>query len=164
MSNLEVFKTISAFPAYCVSNFGTVKRNGRSSPCKQAVLKRGGYMAVSLWKNNKGHTRSVHRLVAEAFIPNPEGKRDVAHADGNAKNNHASNLRWATRSENEADKISHGRTNRGSRNGMSKLRPDDVCRIKSMHDDGKRQQEIAAQFNITQGQVSRIVNDRRWSL
>lgn len=158
----EVFVRIKAFPSYMVSTHGNVAREGRKSNCKQAVLKRGGYMAVSLWKGGKGHTRSVHRLVAEAFLPNPEGKRDVAHSDGNPKNNNVSNLRWATRAENEADKLGHEKSNRGSRNGMSKLQKDDVLAIKHLNRSGLAQHVIAAKFDITQGQVSRIVNDKRW--
>ncbi|MCP3852664.1 MAG: HNH endonuclease [Gammaproteobacteria bacterium] len=56
----------------------------------------GGYLAVaSNWKN-----KYVHRIVAEAFIPNPKGKRCINHIDGNKSNNHVDNLEWATHSEN----------------------------------------------------------------
>ncbi len=55
-------------------------------------------------------TQSVyaHRAIAEAFIPNPENKPDVAHWDGNGLNNEVTNLRWATEKENMADKKRHG--------------------------------------------------------
>ena len=55
-----------------------------------------GYLQVNL----QGKMLRVHRLVAEAYIPNPEGKKDVNHKDGNRKNNCVSNLEWATRKEN----------------------------------------------------------------
>lgn len=57
------------------------------------------YAAVQLWKNNKDVLKAVHRLVAEAFIPNPENKPTVNHIDGNGINNDVDNLEWATYSE-----------------------------------------------------------------
>ena len=57
--------------------------------------------SVQLWKDNRARLFSVHRLVAIAFIPNPEGKPTVNHIDGNPMNNNVENLEWATYSENE---------------------------------------------------------------
>lgn len=59
-----------------------------------------GYKQVSLWKNNKNTLHYVHRLVAEAFIPNPDSKPEVNHIDGNRCNNLVENLEWVTSSEN----------------------------------------------------------------
>ena len=59
-----------------------------------------GYKQVSLWKNNKNTLYYVHRLVAEAFIPNPDSKPEVNHIDGNRCNNLVENLEWVTSSEN----------------------------------------------------------------
>lgn len=56
---------------------------------------------VQLWRGNKAYLRNVHRLVAEAFIPNPENKPTVNHIDGNPLNNNVNNLEWATYSENQ---------------------------------------------------------------
>ena len=66
----------------------------------QTMNKQVQYKQVSLWKENKGTSYYVHRLVAEAFIPNPEGKPHVNHIDGNRQNNHISNLEWVTSGEN----------------------------------------------------------------
>ena len=66
----------------------------------QTMNKQVQYKQVSLWKENKGTSYYVHRLVAEAFIPNPEDKPEVNHIDGNRQNNHISNLEWVTSGEN----------------------------------------------------------------
>lgn len=59
-----------------------------------------GYEIVTLVKNGNRKTLYVHRLVAITFIPNPEGKPQVNHIDGNKQNNHLSNLEWCTAKEN----------------------------------------------------------------
>lgn len=55
---------------------------------------------VELWKDNKRTVKMIHRLVAETFIPNPDGKPQVNHKDGNRDNNRVDNLEWCTCSEN----------------------------------------------------------------
>ena len=88
---------------YEVSNFGRIRR----IRIVVQTRKKHGYMQVSL-KDSGGARKSlrVHRIVAEAFIPNPEGKPQVNHRDENPENNRADNLEWATAEEN---------TNYGSR-------------------------------------------------
>ena len=87
-----------------------------------------GYLYVDLWVNNSAVKRPIHRLLAEAFIPNPEGKPTVDHKDGNRKNNSLENLRWATYSEQNSRfdsvgvraqriKVSHYVENREKRGG-----------------------------------------------
>ena len=64
------------------------------------IYKKSGINLVSLWKDNKGRTCQVHRLVALCFIPNLDGKPEINHIDGNRSNNAVSNLEWVTGSEN----------------------------------------------------------------
>ena len=68
------------------------------------VLKPGdnghGYASIYLWKNRKKKKHYIHRLVAEAFIPNPEQKPYINHIDNNPRNNHVKNLEWCTPKEN----------------------------------------------------------------
>jgi len=67
-----------------------------------------GYFTVSLYKNNQSILQYVHRIVAEAFIPNPENKKEVNHIDGDRQNNNVSNLEWNTRSENAQHAVRTG--------------------------------------------------------
>lgn len=88
---------------YEVSNLGRVRRVKIIEPTR----KKHGYMQVSLVdRNGVRKSLRLHRIVAEAFIPNPEGKPQVNHRDENPENNRAVNLEWATAEEN---------TNYGSR-------------------------------------------------
>lgn len=84
---------------YFVSDVGIVYKSNMKAMHPQ-VNTRTGYCHLLLWKNGKPHTRYVHRLVAECFLPNPCGKREVNHKDGNKQNNSVQNLEWASRSEN----------------------------------------------------------------
>lgn len=93
----EIWKDVAGYSGfYQISNFGAVK----SKKNLKANLGKHGYYVVDLYKNNKRKTCLVHRLVAEAFIPNPESKPQVNHKDGIKINNNLSNLEWVTRSEN----------------------------------------------------------------
>ena len=85
-------------PNYIVSNTGKIRREG--SDRGLSVRDRKGYLSVDLYENSKRKTERVHRLVAEAFVPNPDNKPYVNHKDGNKHNNNASNLEWVTSKEN----------------------------------------------------------------
>ena len=86
-------------PNYSINELGEV-RNDSTGKFKSVFLnKRNGYLTVDLWSNNKSMKLTIHRLLAEAFIPNPENKPTVDHKDGNRQNNSLDNLRWATYGE-----------------------------------------------------------------
>jgi len=74
---------------------------------KGAYLK--GYKIISLWKNGIGKMFRIHRLVAAAFIPNPENKPCIDHIDGDRANNHIDNLRWSNRKQNSNNPITRKR-------------------------------------------------------
>lgn len=91
---------------YEISNLGVV-RNAKTLNIVAPFKNHGGYLRVNLWANNSARKYSIHRLVAEAFIPNPEGKPQVNHIDENKTNNRVDNLEWCTNVENH----NHGTIN-----------------------------------------------------
>jgi hypothetical protein len=93
---METWIQIEDFPNYEVSNHGRV-RNRTGKVLKQHY--HSNYLGVGLSKGGKIHTKDTHRLVAISFLPNPDGKPQVNHKDGNKDNNHSSNFEWVTAAE-----------------------------------------------------------------
>ena len=94
----EEWIQIQDFPNYEVSTLGNVRNSNTGRVLKLTC--KGGYMFTGLSQNSIGKTLPVHRLVALAFIDNPENKPQVNHKDKNRGNNNVSNLEWSTASEN----------------------------------------------------------------
>ncbi len=108
----EVWKVIPRYEgAYLISNLGNLKsterycyHNGKPWLIKERLLSkvvgRNGYIEYQITYNKKHRSEKAHRLVAEAFIPNPKNKPYVNHIDGNKQNNCVTNLEWCTNQEN----------------------------------------------------------------
>lgn len=135
---LEEFRDVAGYEGvYSVSNFGRVfshlrivsqsNRHGgyTKRPYGGKLLKwhfkpKTGYETVDLTQNGKTKTISVHRLVALAFIENPESKSQVNHIDGNKRNNFFKNLEWSTCKENIQHSFAIGLSKSGRNHKKSK--------------------------------------------
>lgn len=94
-------KIIKGFSKYSINEYGLVKNIARDYILQPRNSGFGSYMTIALINDQgKRKTKFIHRLVAETYIPKPEGKDIVNHIDGNKYNNHTDNLEWCTVSEN----------------------------------------------------------------
>ncbi|SIG87796.1 Uncharacterised protein [Mycobacteroides abscessus subsp. abscessus] len=151
------FSLVESDPRYMIDSDGTVYGPRRVlRPSKYT-----GYLVVSIG----GKSRSVHRLVAEHFIPNPDNKSDVAHEDGNGLFSAASNLRWATTRENMSDRNRHGTDNRGGKHCCAKLTQEQVEYIRSMKGSyWGVQTDLARRFRVTDSTINTIMHGKHWKV
>ena len=115
--NIEIWKPVVGYEGiYEVSNLGNVRslnyRHTNTIKALSPSINKDGYIRVHLWKNCKGKVLAVHRLVAEAFVPNPNNKPQIDHINTDKTNNtvwlnedgsvnyEKTNLRWVTKKEN----------------------------------------------------------------
>lgn len=109
---MEQWREIDEFKGFWVSNKGRVRHNERLLKLQTNKFRRN-VVWVQITIKGKAYPRRVSRLVATAFIPNPQNKGDVDHIDRNQSNNTVENLRWATRRENANNKTGRGKWPRG---------------------------------------------------
>ena len=176
---LEVWKDIDGYEGlYQVSNLGRVRslncyvprRNrwgGITQMYKNGVIlastreNESRYLTVSLYKNGKRHLKYVHRLVAIAFVENPNEYQEVNHIDEDKLNNEACNLEWCDRTYN----ANYGKLKnhfRGSKNPSCKLTESDVKEIRELISKGISDLEISEKFNVCRDTIGYIRRGQTW--
>lgn len=150
---MEIFKEIKGYEGfYEISNLGRVRSIGTNKirflkPAKTAK----GYLNVVLCINQKKVHKLVHRLVAEAFIENPNNYLTVNHKDEDKLNNCVSNLEWMNTYDN----------NRYSNDKM--LTKEEVFQIYDLIKQGYTQMEIANHFNVSRRTIQFILQGKHWN-
>lgn len=163
----EIWKPVNGYEGhYEISNKGRIKSVQRTikstsgdrvllSKIKPVFIGPHGYMFAHLRKDKKARTIPVHRIIAIAFIPNPEGKPCVNHIDADKTNFHISNLEWVTYKENlhHALKLSKG--------GNSKLTVEQVIEIRNSKE---KNVHLAKKYNVVVETISHIKNNKTWNV
>lgn len=170
---MEIWKDIEDYEGlYQISNLGRVKslerkikrRNDRIQTVKERILKlnldKEGYHTVKLHKEGKGKNFKVHRLVALAFISNPDNKLEVNHIDGIKTDNKVTNLEWNTRNENMQHAVDNGlHDQKGSKSNTAKLTEEQVLEIM---DSNSTCRVLAKIYNVNSSTINRIKNRKIW--
>jgi hypothetical protein len=160
----------SLHPEYEVSEDGkmraTTDRYRRPSGTIIKGSQNKGYIQYNLTapgESGRGSSRIgyyAHTLVLNAFIgPRPSNKTQCAHYDGDPGNNHFRNLRWATAAENTEDRVRHGNIYAGHR----KLQAEQVKSMRRMRREGASYDTIMAEFPVSKGNLSAVINRKTWS-
>lgn len=172
MSN-EIWKDIPSLVDYQASNLGNIRSVDRIVPTTSKTgtpcfARRKGKVLSATKKSlypqvNIGGVKYVHRLVALAFLSNPERKREVNHKNGNKHDNRIENLEWATPSENISHAYNTNLNHTGQNHVHARLSEDDIKEIAKLYETTDLlQREIAAQFGVTQPHISDILKGDRW--
>jgi hypothetical protein len=156
----EIWKPVPVdkFGMYEISNHGKM-RNTRTGRILKPNL--GKYWRYTMSVDGELKRVQAHRMVAEAFVPNPCDKFYVNHKDGCKTNNHVSNLEWVTQSENQTHAVLTGLQAVGSQTSYSKLTEEDVQKIRALVKQGVSQYQIAKMYGVTQPLIS-MIHLRKW--
>ena len=168
----EEWRIIPSFPDYEASSEGRIRRiavvryGRKPGIIKACASKWNGYLSATLCRNGEHITIRWHRVIAEAFIPNPDNKPEVNHLDADKINNRPSNLQWVTHQENEDHAKANGLKASGRRCSLKaasrKLDENQILEVRTLIASGERQKAVASMFGITQPHISKIVNGLRW--
>lgn len=167
----EIWRGIPGFPKYDISNWGRLrsrhsskrKKFGTPYVLRDPTVDSKGYQPVALYNCESKKYTILHRLVIEAFSPQPHPTLLCRHLNGDTLDNHIANLRWGTHLENMQDMALHGRSSRGERSYNTSLTDDDVIGIRHRLADGERGCRIAKEFGISQQVVCDIKKRRKWN-
>lgn len=154
---------------YQISSWGRVwsyPKRGHNGKMLSAGKDKKGYPLVVLMKNKKMNTTRVHRLVAQAFIPNPNNYPDVMHLDDNPPNIYYKNLQWGTHRMNMKDMSNKKRCNQpiGENRIQSKLTEKQVLEIRAKY-TGKRgeQTNLGIEYGVDQCTIFDLVHRKTWT-
>lgn len=149
---------------YAVSSSGSVK-NVLTGKILKPLNDGRGYLKVRLCWNKQWKDHRVYRLVALAFIPNPDNKPIVNHIDGDKYNNSALNLEWVTGAENTNHAFATGLISRryGSATSNAKLSEQDVTQVKKMLIEKVAMTKIAATFGVSAQTIAKIKQGEAWT-
>lgn len=154
-------KQIENTDDYYVKRDGTVV-GARGLPLTP-VLTSSGYHQVTTKEGGEWKSRVVHRLVAEAFIPNPENKPEVNHINGIKTDNRVENLEWVTSKENQIHANSVLGRQVGEKHPRSKLTDEQVHEICRRLEEGERNYTIARDFGVDETTIVNIRKGKNWT-
>lgn len=159
------FVPINGFTDYIISDTGIVKslKSGKEHIMSPSAHPQG-YRYISLSKNGQKWATSVHRLVCNHFIPNPENKPEVNHKNGIKSDNRVENLEWCTASENTQHSFDIGlnKGHSGASNAGAKLTLHDVRTIRKRLKDGEMHKSIARDYSVSRVAITNINRGHTW--
>lgn len=177
--DLEIWKDVELFHnKYEISNKGRLRSKERfvassiqklgfrklKSKIKPPQNNGKGYLQFYVQIENKRFLEYVHRLVAIAFIPNPENKPEVNHKDGDKANNNDWNLEWSTKIENMEHASINDFMSKGEKHPSSKLTVVNVMALRRLYklNPGFNKTIVAKKLGVKDSTIHKIINNQSW--
>ena len=164
-ATIKFYVPIKGWPNRFVAEDGSVVSLTRKHPklMKGSVDKAGYHFITTRLSGGRISNKYRHRLVAEAFIPNPNGLPQVNHKDGDKGNNAAYNLEWVSPADNIRHAMDTGlRNNYGENHTQAVLTELDVKEALLLHRHGFSVKYIANWLDVSEGAIHKIVTNRTW--
>lgn len=155
------FSTAKIFNGlYCIDINGVVKnRFGRTI---KSFKKKTGYVSIGLNRNGNYYSFLLHRLIAAAFIPNPDNKPCVNHINGIKSDNRIENLEWVTKSENDLHAYKIG-LRKANKNRACKLQDNQVKLIREHFARFKNKSLLSREFKVCRKYIKKIIEETDWA-
>lgn len=150
---------------YSISNVGVIRNDLKNTICHSTEItdkNNNKYQSVMLSIDKVKIRKYIHRLVAEAFIPNPDNKPEVNHRNGNKLLNWVDNLEWNTRLENAQHASRSGLMKLGSSNSSSKYTEKDAHKVCELMEKGLGAEEISKKLKVSKSFVVGILYRGEW--
>lgn len=182
----DTFLDIVGFEGlYSVSSRGNIYSYKNYKDCGRIMkqyIRKNGYCEIGLSKDKKRKTYLVHRIVAKAFIPNPDNLPEVNHKNGIKSDNNVDNLEWVTSSQNQIHAIKNclqsftqkhretarlickknGENNKGKIFKTRKTNKEQDAEIKERFNNGESSLKLALEFGVSKKTILNIKNDRKY--
>ncbi len=182
----EIFLDVVGFEGlYSVSNAGYIYSYKNWKNCGRIMkqhIRKNGYCEIGLSRDKKRKTYLVHRIVAKAFIPNPNNLPEVNHKNGIKTDNNVNNLEWVTSSQNQIHAIKNGlqnftqkhrdtarltckkngEKNKGKIFKTRKTNKEQDTEIKKRFNNGESSLKLAVEFGVSKKTILNIKNDRKY--
>jgi hypothetical protein len=163
--SLEGFSPIIGYERYLINRKGIVYSTINSGMFLKQIVNSDGYPCVNLVKKGSrhGNSKSIHRLVAQTFIENPDKLEIINHKDGNKTNCDVENLEWCTCLHNNRHSFETGLNNNyGEKHHQAKLTNEEVVCIRLYHSLGVTSTGIAKHYGVSRTTIYSIVKNRKW--
>ena len=168
----EIWKDIEGYEGhYQVSNLGRVRSLGKyrknfltggysyhKGKILKNILNRKGYYYITLYKNGKAIKKTIHRLVATAFIANTKNKPQVNHINGIKTDNRVENLEWCDSRENRIHAFKIGLQKSGEERKTAKLTQKQADEIRKEYTSGKiSKRQLAEKYGVSEGTIKCVI-------